>query len=109
MLTKGSHVSARYVGSIVVVISIIINIIIMICWSALDYYTPAGPPLPSSLDAVCQAQKQVRCERAGGGEKCEVEKEVTTKAICEYSTELWQAGGTCIVDVLSKQQESSPK
>ena len=38
-----------------------------------------------------------------------MEKEVTTKATCEYSTELWQAGGTCIIDVLVKQNEASPK
>ena len=68
------------------------------------------PNAPTKQFAVCQAQKQVKCERAEGnegGEKCQVEKEVEPKATCEYSTELWQAGGTCIVDVLTKQKDGT--
>ena len=64
---------------------------------------------------TCQVQKQVKCKRAKVEgkkkevEKCQVAKEVETKAPCEYSTALWQAGGTCIVDVLIKPSGSSNK
>ena len=62
---------------------------------------------PTKRFAVCQAQKQVKCELAEEGEKCEVEKEIEAKATCLYSNELWQAGGTCIVDVLTKERDPS--
>ena len=61
--------------------------------------------IPENKFAVCQAQKQVKCERAQEGDKCRAEKQVTTKATCEYSAEMWEAGGTCIIDVLAKAQE----
>merc|ERR1712072_1437510 len=61
--------------------------------------------IPENKFAVCQAQKQVKCERAQEGDKCRAEKQVATKATCEYSAEMWEAGGTCIIDVLAKAQE----
>ena len=50
---------------------------------------------------VCQADKRIVCEpfhnsTKGSQATCAQKKEVNAVAVCDFCTDLWNLGGTCI-------------
>ena len=50
---------------------------------------------------VCQLDWRIMCTRKG----CETHKDVTPKARCDFSSEAWNAGPTCIGDLTACPHE----